>query len=43
MVSNTIEVDVEELLKALRRIKRAHAKDQEYRKLRGELPADWPI
>ncbi len=43
MVSNAIDMELAELLKALKRIKRQYAADPEYRKLRAALPKEWPI
>jgi hypothetical protein len=43
MVSNTIEMDLQELLSTLERLRREHAQDEEYVKLRRALPADWPL
>ena len=43
MVSNTIDMDLEELLAVLERLRREHADDPDYRKLRSALPADWPL
>ena len=43
MVSNSMDMDLEELLAALRKIKREHGKTEEYRAWRKELPDDWPI
>jgi hypothetical protein len=43
MVSNTIDMDLEELLALLERLRREHADDPDYRKLRSALPSDWPL
>ncbi len=43
MVSNAIDMDLDELLATLERLRREHADDQEYQKLRAALPADWPM
>jgi hypothetical protein len=43
MVSNTIEIDLQELLSILERLRRDHAHDPAYQKLRSALPADWPL
>jgi hypothetical protein len=43
MVSNTLKMDQKELVKALKRLKREGGDDPEYRKLRKDLPDDWPI
>jgi hypothetical protein len=43
MVSNTLKMDQAEVVKALKRLKRAQSDNPEYLKLRRELPKDWPI
>jgi hypothetical protein len=43
MVSNTLEIDLDELIGALKRIRREHASDPEYRELRGNFPKSWPM
>ena len=43
MVSNTLKMDQEEVVKALKRLRREHSDDTEYQKLRRDLPKDWPI
>jgi hypothetical protein len=43
MVSNTLKMDQEEIVKALKRLRRDHSDDPEYQKLRRDLPKDWPI
>ena len=43
MVSNTIDMDLVELLTTLERLRVEHAADPEYVKLRKVLPADWPL
>ena len=43
MVSNTIDMDLEELLATLERLRVEHGSDVEYVQLRKVLPADWPI
>ena len=43
MVSSTIGLDLEELLATLRRIKRDHREDAEYRAWRSAFPKSWPI
>ena len=42
MVSNTLKMDLQELLDTLDRLRRERDKDPEYQKLRRELPDDWP-
>jgi len=43
MVSNTLDVDLEELYAILERLRVEHAADADYVKLRRDLPADWPL
>jgi ElaB/YqjD/DUF883 family membrane-anchored ribosome-binding protein len=43
MVSNAIEMDLQELLDTLERLQREHAQDADYQKLRSALPPDWPL
>ncbi len=43
MVSNTLEMDLQDLLDTLERLRRKFGKSPEYQKLRREFPDDWPI
>jgi hypothetical protein len=43
MVSNTLKMSQEELLKTLERLRQKHVDDPEYKKLRRDLPKDWPL
>ena len=43
MVSNTIEMDLEALLETLRRIRREHSGDAEYKEWRKGFPKSWPL
>lgn len=43
MVSNSLNMELEELLEILERLRRKYGKEPEYQKLRRGLPADWPI
>ena len=43
MVSNVLEVDEEDLIKQLKTFKKKYAGDAQYKKLRAELPKDWPF
>jgi hypothetical protein len=36
-------MELEELLEVLARLRREHADDADYRRLRSALPADWPL
>jgi len=43
MVSNTLKMDQKEVVKALKRLKQESSHSPEYKKLRNDLPKDWPI
>ena len=43
MVSSALELDLEELLSTLERLRVEHAQDSDYQQLRKVLPADWPL
>jgi hypothetical protein len=43
MVSNSLHMDLHELLETLKRLRKEYGDSAEYRKLRGELPEEWPI
>ena len=43
MVSNTVGMDEDQVVAALQRLKAQHSDDPEYKKLRKDLPKDWPI
>lgn len=43
MVSNSLHLDLQELLKTLKRIRREFGDDPEYLKWRRQLPKDWPL
>ena len=43
MVSNTLKMSQKEIVGALERLKNAHSDDPEYKKLRKDLPKEWPI
>jgi hypothetical protein len=43
MVSNAVKMDQEDVIAALKRLRARHGDDPEYKKLRGDLPMDWPI
>ena len=43
MVSNTLKMDREEMVKIAAGLERKYASDPEYRKLRKDLPEDWPV
>ena len=43
MVSNTVKRDQKEVVAALKRLRAQHGEDAEYKKLRKDLPKEWPI
>jgi hypothetical protein len=43
MVSNTLKISQDEVVAALTRLRDKHADDPEYKKLREDLPKNWPI
>jgi hypothetical protein len=43
MVSNSLDMELQELLDMLRRLKRDCGKDPEYQELRRALPEEWPL
>ena len=43
MVSNSLNMELQELLEALERIQRECGSDPEYQELRRGLPEDWPL
>ena len=43
MVSNVLEVDEDDLLKRVKTFKKKYPDDPEYKRLRAELPKDWPL
>jgi hypothetical protein len=43
MVSSAIDMDLDELLATLERLRTEHSDDPEYQQLRSDLPADWPL
>ena len=43
MVSNTIDMDLGELLATLERLRVEHGTDADYMRLRKVLPSDWPL
>jgi hypothetical protein len=43
MVSNAVKMDQKDVIAALKRLRAHHGDDPEYKKLRGDLPKDWPI
>jgi len=43
MVSNAVHQDQKAVVAALKRLRAQHSDDAEYKKIRNELPKDWPI
>ena len=43
MVSNSLNMELQELLDLLEILKNDSADDSEYQELRGYLPDDWPL
>jgi hypothetical protein len=43
MVSNSLKISQEEVVKALKRLRREKGDDPEYQRLRQDLPKSWPV
>ena len=43
MVSNTLHMELQELLDTLERLRKKHAPSADYKAIRRELPKDWPL
>ena len=43
MVSNSLRMDLDELLETLKLMRGKYGASAEYQKLRRELPEDWPL
>ena len=43
MVSNTLNMELKDLLETLERLRRDSRDDAQYQGLRSQLPADWPM
>lgn len=43
MVSNTLGMELDELIQTLKRVGKKSGKDPDYVKLRKQLPKDWPF
>jgi hypothetical protein len=43
MVSNSLELGLQELLDTVERLRREHGSDPNYQELRKELPDEWPL
>ena len=43
MVSNSMKIELQQLLDLLERLRTEFAEDAEYQELRATLPEDWPL
>jgi hypothetical protein len=43
MVSNSLKIAQQEIVAALDRLRREQADNPEYKKVRRDLPEDWPV
>ena len=43
MVSNSVKMNQQKVIAALKRLRAEHSDDAEYKKLRKDLPKEWPI
>jgi hypothetical protein len=43
MVSNTLKMAQKDVVATLKRLRNQHSDDLEYKKLRKDLPPEWPI
>lgn len=43
MVSNSLDMELQELLDMLRHLQRDYGEDPEYQELRRALPEEWPL
>ena len=43
MVSNAVKMEQKDVVAALKRLRAKHSDDSEYKRLRKDLPKDWPI
>ncbi|MGH7795643.1 MAG: hypothetical protein ACREQ2_12230 [Candidatus Binatia bacterium] len=43
MVSNTVKMAQKDVVVALKRLRAQHSNDPEYKRLRKDLPKEWPI
>ncbi|HEX2228664.1 MAG TPA: hypothetical protein VHM64_16125 [Candidatus Binatia bacterium] len=43
MVSNALKISQEEVVQALVRVRKEQSETPEYKKLRRDLPKDWPL
>jgi len=43
MVSNSLHIDLQDLLETIKSMRAKYGKSAEYQKLRRDLPEDWPL
>ena len=43
MVSNSLKISQKEIVAALKRLHAQHSDEPEYKKIRKDLPKEWPI
>jgi hypothetical protein len=43
MVSNSLKISQQEIFAALKRLRAQHSDDPEYKKIRRDLPKNWPV
>ena len=43
MVSSALDMNLDELLRTLERLRMQFSEDPDYQELRSSLPADWPL
>ena len=43
MISNSLDMELQELLDILQRVRRKFSGDGEYHEVRHQLPSDWPM
>jgi hypothetical protein len=43
MVSNSLKISQQDIVTALKRLKREQADNPEYQKVRRDLPKNWPV
>ena len=43
MVSNAVKMSQDQVIAALQRLRVEHSDDPEYKKLRKDLPKEWPV
>jgi hypothetical protein len=43
MVSNSLKISQQEIVAALKRLRSERSDDPEYKKIRNDLPKNWPV